>query len=116
MAGEVDPEAVEKKVEETQIIDIRDPGSYREGHIPGSRNVPAGQFAQRVADIEWEEDIVVACYIGKSSKQAASALETYEGVPEGASVASMAGGLEAWEGELEEGVDEANADDTAAPF
>ncbi len=116
MAGEVDPETVAEKVESAQIIDIRDPGSYREGHIPGSRNVPAAQFGKKVGEIEWEEDIVVACYIGKSSRQAASALETYEGVPEEASIASMAGGLEAWEGELEESVDGQDADGSAAPF
>jgi len=116
MVGEVEPETVAAKREDAQIIDIRDPGSYREGHIPGSRNVPAAQFGKRVSELELKEDIVVACYVGKSSKQAASALETYEGVPENASIASMAGGIQAWDGELETGPDESNADESAAPF
>lgn len=104
MVKEVSTDDVKEKIDndaDTQIIDIRDPGDYKSGHIPGAVNIPMAEFPRRVQEHEWGEDIVVACPIGQSSIQAARLLESFEGVDEEASVASMAGGYNDWDYELE---------------
>lgn len=103
MVVEVTPDEVKEKVDdgETQVIDIRSPEQYERGHIPGAINVPIHELPRRVDDLEWKEDVVVACPIGKSSVQAARLIDSFEGVDDDDTVASMAGGYEQWEYELE---------------
>lgn len=103
MVEEVTPEEVKEKLEsdDVQVVDIRPPEDFATGHIPGAINIPMGELPRKVQDHDWEDDIVVACPIGQSSIQAARLLESYEGVDETAEVASMKGGYEEWEYELE---------------
>jgi len=91
--------------ENVQIIDIRSPSSFDQGHIPGAENVPMAELHTRIDEIEWGEDVVVACPIGQSSVQAARLISSYEGVGAETSVRSMAGGYNAWEYELETDAD-----------
>lgn len=126
MVEEISPGEVETKLEEedVQIVDIRDPRSYREGHIPGAENLPANRFAAEVDAVEWGEKVVLACQIGESSVKAARLLESYEGLSADADVASMAGGYEEWDSDLEtgsesdadSGADAGAGDESAAPF
>lgn len=104
MVEEITPDEVKRKIdesEETQIIDIRSPGEFANGHIPGAKNIPMQELPSRVDEVEWGDDVVVACPIGQSSVQAARLIGSYEGVENGEAVKSMAGGYEDWEYELE---------------
>jgi len=58
------------------LLDVRTPQEYREGHIPGSKNVPL-QGIDKVADIVENRDTVlyVYCYSGARSRQAVSRLQ-----------------------------------------
>lgn len=105
MVQEVSPEEVKERLDDarTQIVDIRPQYDFERQHIPGAINIPLSELPRRVDEVEWGDDIVVACPIGQSSIQAARLIQSYEGVEEGASVASMAGGYDAWEYELESG-------------
>ncbi|WP_251328465.1 rhodanese-like domain-containing protein [Haloplanus pelagicus] len=104
MVEEVTPEEIHERLESgdgPQIIDIRDPDDFATGHIPGALNVPMGELPSRIDEIEWEEEVVVACPIGQSSIQAARLIGSYEGVEDAGSVRSMQGGYDAWEYDLE---------------
>lgn len=104
MVEEVDSETLHDRIEtgeDVQIVDIRPEAEYERGHIPGALNVPMSRFGTEIEAQEWGEDVVVACPIGKSSIQAARLLQSYEGVPENASVASLEGGYRDWEYDLE---------------
>jgi len=104
MVEELTPEEVNERVQrgDIRVIDTRSPGEYERGHIPGAINVPLGDLPSRVPDIDWDDtDVVCACPIGQSSKQAAMLIRSYEGVDDDVFVASMAGGYEEWEFELE---------------
>jgi thiosulfate/3-mercaptopyruvate sulfurtransferase len=89
--------------EPVQVIDIRPPAAFQQGHIPGAINVPMAELPSRVDEIDWADDIVVACPIGQSSVQAARLISSFEGVDDEATVRSMAGGYDAWTYELEHG-------------
>ena len=101
MVEEVTPDEVKNKLEEAQIVDIRQPPQYASGHIPNAINIPLSELPRRIGEHEWGDDIVVVCPIGQSSIQAARLIESFEDVDEDASVTSMAGGYDAWEYELE---------------
>ena len=87
--------------EDVQVIDTRAPAAFADGHVPGAENVPYPEFAARIADVDWGEEIVLVCERGESSLQAARILESYEGVDDETLVANLAAGYEDWDGDLE---------------
>ncbi|SHG68148.1 rhodanese-like domain-containing protein [Halobaculum gomorrense] len=122
MDGEITPEEVERLLAEDadiRVVDIRSPGAYARGHIPGSENVPFNQLPTRVESLTGSDRIVTVCPHGKASVQAANLIKSFEGTTD-ARVESMAGGLEEWGGDLEAGDTEdesAAADDgPQSPF
>ena len=82
---------------EAVLLDVRTPQEYREGHIPGSKNVPLQQIGN-VADVVENEDTVlfVYCYSGSRSRQAVSYLQHmgYRNV-------NNIGGIAAYRGKVE---------------
>ncbi|UIO99668.1 rhodanese-like domain-containing protein [Halobaculum sp. CBA1158] len=117
MDGEISPEEVERLLDEgadVRVVDIRSPGAYARGHIPGSENVPFQQLPDRVASLTGSERVVTVCPHGKASVQAANLIASFEGTAD-ARVESMAGGLEAWTGDLEAGGDDAEAETDEGP-
>ena len=103
MDGEISVEEVESMLDDEdrpRIVDIRSPGEFARGHIPGSENVPFGELPNRVEEFAGADHIVTVCPHGKASVQAARLIDSYEGTKD-ARVESMAGGLDAWGGDLE---------------
>ncbi len=106
MVEEITAERLHRKLEDgesVQVVDIRQSGKFRDGHVPGAINVPFGEFPERIDGVEWDDEIVVVCPIGRSSLQAARMLEAYEGVDPDARVANLEGGYRDWEYDLEAG-------------
>lgn len=105
MVEEVPPKTVKDGIDrdDIQVVDIRQPDEFAEGHIPGALNIPMNELPHQVQEHDWDDDVVVACPIGQSSIQAARLIQSYEGVDDDARVASMEGGYEKWEYELESG-------------
>ncbi|GGN05948.1 rhodanese-like domain-containing protein [Halarchaeum nitratireducens] len=117
MDGEITPEEVAALVEDdadVRIVDIRPEGTYAQGHIPGSENVPFAALTRDVERFAGAEHVVTVCPHGQSSVQAANLIASYEGVDADATVQSMAGGLVAWDGTLESG-DDAERDPDEGP-
>lgn len=106
MVEEIAPQALKDRIDSgdaVQVVDIRLPEEFEEGHIPGAENIPFPEFARAVDGHEWGDDIVVVCPMGESSLQAARLLEAYEGVEADATVANLEGGYQEWDYELEGG-------------
>lgn len=62
------------------IIDVRNPGEFKNGRIEGSKNIPLQQFRGEVEAIKsWKKPIVVCCASGVRSAQAKAILDK-EGV------------------------------------
>ena len=44
------------------LVDVRDPGSYEEGHIPGAVNIPLEKIKRRDQKVpNWDQDTVLYC-------------------------------------------------------
>jgi len=78
--------------EGVRIVDIRDDQSFANGHIEDSYQLTNGSLVQFMDETEFETPVIVVCYHGNSSQQAAQYL-IHQGFEE---VYSMDGGFEAW--------------------
>lgn len=105
MVEELTPETVKERIEaeDAQVVDIRPPSQFERGHIPGAINIPMSRLPTQVDEVDWGDEIVCACPIGQSSVQAAKLIQSFEGVDDDATVASMAGGYREWEYDLVDG-------------
>ena len=79
------------------LLDVRTPDEYRQGHIPGSKNVPL-QSIGKVADMidNKATPIFVHCLSGARSRQAAAVLQQM-----GYSNVKNIGGISAYTGKVE---------------
>ncbi|ABE58280.1 MULTISPECIES: thiosulfate sulfurtransferase GlpE [Chromohalobacter] len=57
---------------ELTLVDIRDPLSFSQGHIPGSQHLDNTSVAGLLERTPRERPMVVVCYHGHSSQQAAN--------------------------------------------
>ena len=75
-----------------QIIDVRTPGEYAGGHVPGALNIPHMAVVSRKADLDTDKELVFICQVGSRSALAcefAAALGFKE-------LYNVEGGTEAW--------------------
>jgi len=86
-------EAKQKLDEKSSVfVDIRDPGSYRQAHVPGAIHLSDGNLQEFLQNTAKDRAVVVYCYHGNSSLGATAFL-----IENGfTNVASMSGGFEAW--------------------
>ena len=79
------------------LLDVRSPQEYREGHIPGSQNVPLQQI-DKVEEVTENKDTVlyVYCHSGARSRQAVSLLKHM-----GYTNVHNIGGIAAYSGKVE---------------
>jgi rhodanese-related sulfurtransferase/rubrerythrin len=89
----------EKKAEELQVIDVREPAEYEKGHIPGATFIPLSLLPSRLNDVDPSKPVITYCARGRRSASAASLLKG-NGVNE---VYSLDGGIEAWNGNIAKG-------------
>ena len=79
------------------LVDVRTPQEYRDGHIPGSTNIPL-QTIDKISSVVDNKNIplFVYCYSGGRSRQAASMLQHM-----GYSNVHNIGGITAYSGKVE---------------
>ena len=86
-------EAKKKLDDKTCVfVDIRDPGSYQQAHIPGAIHLHDGNAQDFLQNTAKDQDVIVYCYHGNSS-MGATGYFLENGF---SNVASMMGGFEAW--------------------
>ena len=79
------------------LVDVRTPQEYREGHIPGSKNVPLQQL-DKISSVADNKDVpmFVYCHSGARSRQAAAMLRHM-----GYANVNDIGGIAAYQGRVE---------------
>ena len=77
---------------EAMFVDIRDPVSFEDGHIPGALRLDETNVQQFVADTDRQKTVVVYCYKGNASI-GATAFFRDQGF---SAASSLTGGFEAW--------------------
>ena len=60
--------------DKVQILDVREPEEYEQGHIPGAIHIPLGQLRQRIDELSPDQELVVHCAVGLRSYLAARIL------------------------------------------
>jgi rhodanese-related sulfurtransferase len=89
----LDPEQARGLIEAgADIIDVREPGEYAEGHIPGARLVPLNTLLARPREPARRDDVVFVCVVGVRSALACE-MAAAIGLSR---VYNLEGGTEAW--------------------
>jgi hydroxyacylglutathione hydrolase len=58
-----------------RLLDVRDPGEWREAHVPGAIEIPHWELLQRLADVPRDGEVTVLCKSGSRASIAASLLD-----------------------------------------
>ena len=73
------------------IIDVREPGEYMAGHVPGAVLIPVGQLPSRTAELDRNAPVYVVCASGNRSATMTAFLRNA-----GFDAYSVAGGTSEW--------------------
>lgn len=73
------------------LIDVRTPGEFAGGHVPGAVNIPLDEIAGRLGELPEAGDIHLICAAGGRSGKATAML-----TEKGRSAINVAGGTNAW--------------------
>ncbi len=91
--NEADVTSAQKLQQEgAQLIDVREPSEFASGHAKGAKNIPLGQLAQHLNEIQQDRTILVICQSGNRSRSAQGLLRRQNI----ADVRNVRGGTSAW--------------------
>lgn len=89
---------IDEARDEFELIDVRTPSEYADGHIPTAENIDYREIAQAMADGDREKPVVLYCRSGSRASVAESALRSI-----GYTQVVNFGGLRDWTGSVERG-------------
>lgn len=88
-----------KRGEKLNLIDVREPDEWEEGHIKEARLIPLSEFQARANEVhDVEGDVVFICRSGGRSGRVCEFLSL-----QGFDVTNVSGGMLAWTGEVVRG-------------
>ncbi|MEU7168217.1 rhodanese-like domain-containing protein [Streptomyces morookaense] len=88
------PEQARARLHELTVIDVRTPGEYASGHLPGAHNVPLAQLDRALGALKHAAlrgSLLVVCAGGDRSAQACRRLAAH-----GVAATALSGGTAAW--------------------
>jgi rhodanese-related sulfurtransferase len=83
-----------------RVVDVRSPGEFEGGHIPGAENVPIDTFESASASWDKTQPVILYCQSGSRSQMAIDILQRggYKGT-----IYHLANGIVEWNGPTEQG-------------
>lgn len=82
-----------------QLIDVREPQEFENGHILGARNIPVTQMRQRLVEMRPDKPVYLYCQGGARSNRAANLLHK-KGYKK---IYQLKGGFKKWTGKVKTG-------------
>ncbi|TYR82435.1 rhodanese-like domain-containing protein [Priestia megaterium] len=79
-----------------QLIDIREPNEFENGHILGARNIPLSQFRMRIKEFRKDQPVYLYCQSGMRTGRAAQILRR-NGIKD---IYDLKGGFKTWNGKV----------------
>ncbi len=55
---------IDNLTEDQLLLDVRNPGELKNGHLPGAVNIPVDQLRQRMNELPKDKEIVIYCQVG----------------------------------------------------
>lgn len=80
--------------EDLQLIDVRSPGEFAAGHVPGAINIPLEQLEGRLPDLNRDKELVILCQSGRRAAMGCDVLR-----PHHDELLILEGGTAAWQSE-----------------
>ncbi|MFJ4868726.1 rhodanese-like domain-containing protein [Streptomyces sp. NPDC088757] len=90
----LDTDEARARLHELTVIDVRTPGEFAGGHLPGALNIPLDRLESALPEIRGAADrgeVLVVCASGARSENACRTLAGH-----GVTAATLAGGTGAW--------------------
>jgi len=56
------------------VLDVRSPGEFAAGHVPGAINIPHDRIGEHLAEVPKDKDVVLYCQSGRRAGIAAQVL------------------------------------------
>ena len=65
----ISPQEAKEKIDsgDVKIIDVRTPGEYMGGHVPGASNIPHMSVVSRKGELANDKELVFICQVGSRS-------------------------------------------------
>ena len=82
-----------KQQKDLQLIDVRTPAEFADGHLAGARLIPLQEIALRLAEIDKQKPVLLYCHTGHRSGYALKLLQEHGY----AQAKHIEGGLIAWQ-------------------
>ncbi|MDO5721783.1 MAG: rhodanese-like domain-containing protein [Actinomycetaceae bacterium] len=81
------------------IVDVRTPGEYQSGHLPGAINIDVSNsdFQKQISDLSPDKQYAIYCRSGNRSRSAQAQM-VKAGLEQ---TLALEGGIGAWDGEIE---------------
>jgi phage shock protein E len=57
------------------LIDVRTPGEYAQGHVPGAVNIPLNELDRRISEVPSDKPVIVICASGNRSQAGATKIK-----------------------------------------
>ena len=73
------------------LVDVREPGEFASGHVPGAQCIPMAQLPTRVGDLDRTAPVYVICRSGNRSRALVDVL-----VAQGFDAVNVRGGTDDW--------------------
>ncbi|MHB1344519.1 MAG: rhodanese-like domain-containing protein [Thermoleophilia bacterium] len=96
----ISPDEVQQRLASADpvfLLDVRTPGEYDSGHLPGATLIPVQELGSRLSEVPADTTVIVYCATASRSAEAAGILA---GAGYG-DVFNMAQGIQAWRGPIE---------------
>ncbi|MEU5313000.1 rhodanese-like domain-containing protein [Streptomyces sp. NPDC021562] len=88
----IDPDHARTRLQEWTVVDVRTPGEYAAGHLPGAHNVPLGSLRRALPALRAVDGgLLLVCASGNRAEQARADLAEH-----GVQASVLAGGTRGW--------------------